>query len=87
MTDDVDYEGTVGELRSGDRLYLYSDGVDEEANPEGEVFGRDRLIATIAEGRATDLQESIDLIVRKVIDWHGDDHLKDDVSIAAVEMT
>ncbi|MHC4714521.1 MAG: PP2C family protein-serine/threonine phosphatase [Planctomycetota bacterium] len=87
MTDDVDYEDTVVELRSGDRLYLYSDGVDEEANPEGEVFGRDRLIATIAEGRATDLQESIDLIVRKVIDWHGDDHLKDDVSIAAVEMT
>jgi sigma-B regulation protein RsbU (phosphoserine phosphatase) len=87
MTDEADYEDTVVELKSGDRLYLYSDGVDEEANPEGEAFGRDRLITAITEGRATGLQESVDLIVRKVMDWHGDDHLKDDVSIAAVEMT
>ena len=30
------------------------------------------------------LNEAVDSLVRKVVEWHGEDHLQDDVSILAV---
>lgn len=36
-------EGTVA-FRPGDMLFLYTDGVTEQANPGGEQFGEDRLV-------------------------------------------
>ncbi len=32
---------------SGDRLYLYTDGVTEAINPQGEMFGEDRMADTL----------------------------------------
>ncbi|MEE8129422.1 MAG: SpoIIE family protein phosphatase, partial [Vicinamibacterales bacterium] len=47
MMDGTTYTDTVIELRSGDRLYLYSDGVTEETNPEDVPFGNERLFETL----------------------------------------
>lgn len=33
----------VMEMRQDDRIYIYSDGITEAVNPEGEMFGRQRL--------------------------------------------
>lgn len=33
----------VVEVNNGDRIYIYSDGVIETTNPEGEMFGQERL--------------------------------------------
>jgi len=45
----------------GDRLFLYSDGVIETANVSGELFGRHRLEAVLAEkgSSAENLQEAL----------------------------
>jgi sigma-B regulation protein RsbU (phosphoserine phosphatase) len=46
---DVDYDHAVIKPHSGDLMLLYSDGVSEATNPDGEELGRDRLM-TIAGG-------------------------------------
>lgn len=40
---EVPYESTKVELQAGDRLLLYTDGVNEAMNPERELFGIQRL--------------------------------------------
>lgn len=37
------YENMAVSFRSGDRLFMYTDGITEAAGPDGEEFGRDRL--------------------------------------------
>ncbi|MFI5182809.1 MAG: GAF domain-containing SpoIIE family protein phosphatase [Vicinamibacteria bacterium] len=54
MFESVPYaEGTV-DLRSGDTLFVYSDGVTETFNPEGEEFGEERLMAAVKRHRELD---------------------------------
>jgi phosphoserine phosphatase RsbU/P len=44
-------------LNSGDRLVLFTDGVTEAGNVDGEEFGEDRLIALLQENRAATAKE------------------------------
>jgi serine phosphatase RsbU (regulator of sigma subunit) len=85
MIDGVEFDESVIELQPGDRLYLHSDGVTEEANVREELFGDERLLSAIADGQALSLSETVESLVQKVIAWRGEDHLRDDVSILAIE--
>ena len=38
-------------MRAGDTLVVYSDGVTETWDPDGEEFGEDKLIALAVKGR------------------------------------
>jgi serine phosphatase RsbU (regulator of sigma subunit) len=86
MVEDVEFEEAEIELKPGDRLILHSDGLTEEVNKEGNMFGDERLLNAIAEGQTLSLNDSIDSLVKKVIAWRGEDHLRDDVSVLAIEV-
>ena len=86
MFDEAEYEESVIDLQSGDRLYLYSDGLTEEVNAQDEEFGDQRLISAIADGQSLGLQDTVESLVQKVVAWRGEQHLKDDVSILAVSV-
>ncbi len=43
----AEYEEDSLELRAGDRVVLYTDGVSEAANASGDLFGEDRLYALV----------------------------------------
>ena len=46
----VKYRSAELMLEPGDILYLYTDGVTEQADPHGELFGEERLLAFISGG-------------------------------------
>ncbi len=80
-----EYQERTIDLQPGDRVYLYSDGVNEEMNADREEFGRERMGAALSE-RSLSLNESLDALVNKVIAWRGDDRFADDISIMGVEL-
>lgn len=50
---DMPYHSEVVQLKKGDVIYLYTDGITEQPNMKGELFGEDRLLAVIKREQAT----------------------------------
>jgi sigma-B regulation protein RsbU (phosphoserine phosphatase) len=72
-------------LQSGDRLYLYSNGLTEARDPEGQLFGEERLLSALEEGRSLSLQSSLAALTQSIERWGDRAAPSDDTSILAVE--
>lgn len=81
------FQEKVVHLQPGDRLYLYSDGICEAACPEGGLFGPTRLLDVIQESRRFSLQDSLEVLMQRVLQWRGTAQLGDDASLLAFEVT
>ncbi|MCP5510748.1 MAG: SpoIIE family protein phosphatase [Leptospiraceae bacterium] len=57
------YENGQSKLRSGDRIFLYTDGLIEHKNSRGEEFGLHRLIDLVKIYKNLSLNEAVDTIV------------------------
>ena len=86
LASDVDEERSI-HLRSGYRLFLYSDGVSEAMDSVGEQYGEARLLKVIGHGRSTPLQESVATLVNEIARWHGSEKPQDDISILALDVS
>jgi phosphoserine phosphatase RsbU/P len=84
---DEAYEERSVCLGAGDRLYIYSDGVPEAMNSDGQQFGNARLLEAIAQGRSEPLQENVASFLGEIMRWHGTERPQDDISILAVELS
>ena len=51
------FQAGVAELRRGDRVVLYTDGVTEAGNEADEEFGEERLLQVLQENRGVSAQE------------------------------
>ncbi|HLP01485.1 MAG TPA: SpoIIE family protein phosphatase [Opitutaceae bacterium] len=74
-------------FRSGDKLLCYTDGVLEAANPAGELFGIEQLVA-VAVARASAPGEAlIDSVVDSVRGFSSREQFEDDICLLAIEST
>ncbi|MCH8804641.1 MAG: SpoIIE family protein phosphatase [Planctomycetes bacterium] len=80
------YEERRLQLRPGDRLYLYSDGLDESVNDCHERFGRQRIVEVVESSRRVGLAESVARIVGAAEEWAAE-RFDDDVSALAIEIS
>lgn len=81
------YTDQLVRLATGDRLYLYSDGVTEAMSPDGHLFGIGRFLAAIARVRSMPLAAAASALRADVEQWSGPAGPPDDVSIVAVELS
>ncbi len=87
VIDEADFEEAEVQLQRGDRLYLYSDGIIEEADLQGTHFGRENLLETISRSHALPLAQGVDTLLEQVRSWHREsDTVRDDLSILAIEI-
>jgi sigma-B regulation protein RsbU (phosphoserine phosphatase) len=82
---DVPYEEHALPMAPGDRIVLYSDGIPEAMDGEGQVFGGDRLIEALDRARGGPLDGAVASLLDELRDWTGSAGLRDDVSLVAVE--
>ena len=75
-------------LKDGDRLVMYTDGIVEAANPEGELFNDNRLINLISTHQDVAPEEFIDLVVAELKQWVGEDKktFEDDLTMVVMDI-
>ncbi|NJO83117.1 MAG: SpoIIE family protein phosphatase [Blastochloris sp.] len=72
-------------LNPGDALLLLSDGVVEAHNAHGELFGFERLEATITEANPPgDIRVLVELIIERVQSFMGEAEQHDDITLLAI---
>jgi sigma-B regulation protein RsbU (phosphoserine phosphatase) len=75
------YEESKLELRSGDLLVCYTDGITEPENEYGEMFGEERLIELVAKNSDRDEAQIIECVMERVREWTGVPELSDDMTV------
>jgi serine phosphatase RsbU (regulator of sigma subunit)/DNA-binding NarL/FixJ family response regulator len=83
-------EESVWEKRShifspGGTLLLFTDGVTEARNPQGEYFGEKRLIELLKASRGSSTSELLDGLLSTVQDFVLNDDQSDDITMVAVK--
>lgn len=83
-------EGTFDQasspLRSGDRMFLYTDGVIEAPDAEGNAFGLDRLLHVITANRGAPLTDLKQEVLGAVRAHAGQALSHDDMTMMALEI-
>ncbi|MBL0406473.1 SpoIIE family protein phosphatase [Microvirga aerilata] len=85
MISSASYERLEFDFGPGDRLLIFSDGLVEAENQEGEQFSEARLRQLVGEnatGTTPAVLETLDGVLRK---WRGSETLDDDLSVLMLE--
>jgi phosphoserine phosphatase RsbU/P len=78
-----DMKFDVGELtlEPHDLLLVYTDGITEPENHDGEQFGQERLVAIIQRMLNAEPEVLVEAIYRSVDEWTGSPELQDDMTV------
>jgi len=77
-------EGST-EMRQGDRLFLYTDGILEYQNGEGELFGQNRLYGQISTLKHRSIEDHTNAIINGIMDFGDHVPPQDDVTLLGIE--
>jgi sigma-B regulation protein RsbU (phosphoserine phosphatase) len=80
----LSYDAGSVEMRPGDTLLAYSDGVTETWSPEGDEFGEDKLTALVVERRDLDAQALQDAIFREIESFEAGAGATDDRTLVVL---
>ena len=72
-------------LRRGDRLFLYTDGLDEARDPDGGFFGQTRVKAYLDGHGEADIREAVRGMKEAVDDFAGGREQFDDLTMLMLE--
>ncbi len=85
MFENVVYEGGRVEMRPGDTLLVYSDGVTETWDPDGDEFGAERLEALAVRSRTLDAESLQNAILREIELFEAGARATDDRTIVVLK--
>ena len=81
---ELDYQEANVTLAPGDTLVLYTDGVSEAMNAEGEEFGIERLQDLFSAQPPSDAKQANEAVLQAVADFAGDTPQSDDVTCLVI---
>ncbi len=79
--EDFDYEYETLKLNHGDRIFLYTDGLNEAQTAEGDLYGMDRLMASVAACSHMTAGECENHVIGDMEKFVGDAPQFDDVTV------
>ncbi len=81
-----DDEGEV-QLKEGDRLFLYTDGLPEQVDPQGQHYGETRLTAALYDRSLVSLEQTCREVVAEVRRFAGKAGCQDDMTLLGIEFS
>lgn len=82
----ADYPAGEVALSEISRLLLFTDGILEAENEDGEPFLEQRLMETAADCREKSLEEMLDVVLTRVLHYSEGHHFDDDVCLLGLEL-
>lgn len=84
----MEFEDDFRNLRAGDRILIFTDGVTETSPLEGieDLYGLDRLQRIFVENISAPPEETVRRIVDDLIEFRGGDVFEDDVSLILISV-
>lgn len=73
------------DVKPGDILFLYTDGITEAKNTKNDEFGYDRLLHLLEENKDRDPEEIKDVIIESIFEFCGNVPLDDDYTALIVK--
>jgi len=80
----IGYQSATVELKSGDMVMMFSDGVTEARSPSDDEYGEDRLIAELVARRKQPANEVVQGVYRALERFMADAPVADDITLVAV---
>ncbi len=87
MKEGITYEQAAVRLSAGDLLVLFTDGVTEAMNPEGQEFGEERLESLLLAGRSHDARSVAEEIHGQVRAFAREAPQSDDITMMVVKVS
>ena len=84
VAEDFTYQQAHTSLFPDDLLLLYTDGVTEAENNQGEMYGEERLIEFIRRHRNDDFKMVLDALLHDVQSFSGRTGFEDDLTVIAL---
>lgn len=81
----VPYEQDRKDLKNGDKIIIYTDGVVEYENPQGDFFGKERLRKVLGESTDLPIDEVLDRVIEAMLAFGNRCPPQDDVSLLGIE--
>jgi sigma-B regulation protein RsbU (phosphoserine phosphatase) len=76
----IPYTGQKVNMKSGDRLFLYTDGIPEAMNEKNEEYSDDKMIKFFLNNSHTSGKDFIDAFVKDVKEYSGTALQSDDIT-------
>jgi len=86
LFDEAEYDEFEFRMKPGDLFVFFSDGMLDARNRKGDLFGRGRLEAIVAENAASTAQQVVDAIFKAVTDHSAGVETFDDQTVVAIRV-
>ena len=83
--DGIKYREYEIQLEPGTKIFQYTDGVPEAINLESEMFGLERMVATLNEDCDAHPEQLLENVKKSVIDFVGEAEQFDDLTMLCLE--
>jgi phosphoserine phosphatase RsbU/P len=85
MLPEMDYEQQEVTIAPGSRLILYSDGITECLNAQGQRYSTENLQSLLKQQARNPLREMVEAVDQDILQWRNGVELSDDVSMLIME--
>jgi len=86
LFDEAEYDEFEFRMKPGDLFVFFSDGMLDARNRKGDLFGRGRLEAIVAENAASTAQQVVDAIFKAVAEHSAGVETFDDQTVVAIRV-
>jgi phosphoserine phosphatase RsbU/P len=86
VLDEIELEEVQVVVNSGDRLVLYTDGITDAMNPQGELFDMQRLKDLVCSAGAASARELCDVIFDRLEQYQAGATQADDMTVMVISL-
>jgi sigma-B regulation protein RsbU (phosphoserine phosphatase) len=87
IMEDMTFSEEAVDLKKGDLVVFYTDGVSEARGAKAKEFGIERLIEIIKRSKDLSARQIVDNILAELKGFQGRAHQHDDITIIAVKFS